>query len=300
MASVAVWSTLAGATAALEPLLTQEEPSAGIPISLECLLHLPNPLALGLWFGAAHTRPEHADGTPSRYPHPQSLRLHPNPLLGQRARHKIIAALVPHFNSSENSEIGKRRSKSAKSSGGRSHTEQGLAIQSGPESCAIDHEWLVKFIEHRIADKRVVRHVKKWLNAGVLEDGKCKRAKQGTPQGGSVSPLLANIYLHYAFDLWAHRWRKRNARGDVVIVRFDDDIVMGFQYRADAERFSTDLKERFCKFGLELHPDKTRLVEFGRYAAKNRRARGQGKPETFDFLGFTHLCGKTRKGWFFR
>jgi len=163
---------------------------------------------------------------------------------------------------------------------------------------SIDHEWLVKFIEHRIADKRVVRHVKKWLNAGVLEDGECERVKRGTPQGGSVSPLLANVYLHYVFDLWAHRWRKRNARGDVIIVRFADDLVMGFEYRQDAERFVAELKERFGKFGLELHPDKTRLIEFGRYAAKQRQERGQGKPETFDFLGFTHLCGKTRKGWF--
>jgi group II intron reverse transcriptase/maturase len=163
---------------------------------------------------------------------------------------------------------------------------------------AIDHEWLVKFVEHRIADKRVARHIKKWLNAGVLEDGKRTYQETGTPQGGSISPLLANIYLHYVFDLWIQQWRKREARGEVIVVRYVDDIVVGFQYRDDAERFLEELGERFHKFNLELHPEKTRLIEFGRYAATNRRRRGEGKPETFNFLGMTHICGKTKKGRF--
>jgi group II intron reverse transcriptase/maturase len=160
---------------------------------------------------------------------------------------------------------------------------------------AISHEWLVKFVEHRIADRRVVRLIQKWLNAGVLEEGKRMRVEEGTPQGGSASPLLANIYLHYAFDLWAHHWRQTRATGNVIIVRFADDIVMGFQHRADAERFWQELSERFAKFHLELHPEKTRLLEFGPLAAGFRRRRGLGKPETFDFLGFTHICGKTRE-----
>ncbi|MFQ6098981.1 MAG: group II intron reverse transcriptase/maturase [Armatimonadota bacterium] len=163
---------------------------------------------------------------------------------------------------------------------------------------AMDHEWLVEFVEHRIADRRVIRHIKKWLRAGVLEDGKRLQVEQGTPQGGSISPLLANVYLHYVFDLWVHQWRQREARGDVVVVRYADDIVMGFQHRSDAERFLEGLRERFAKFNLELHPDKTRLIEFGRFAAENRRRRGEGKPETFDFLGFTHACSRTRKGAF--
>lgn len=163
---------------------------------------------------------------------------------------------------------------------------------------AIDHGWMEKFVEHRIADQRVVRHIKKWLNAGVLEDGKRTRSEVGSPQGGSVSPLLANVYLHYAFDLWAQQWRSRHARGEMIIVRYADDLALGFQYRADAVRFLTELRERFCKFGLELHPNKTRLIEFGRFAAANRKERGMGRPETFDFLGFTHMCGQTRKGRF--
>ena len=163
---------------------------------------------------------------------------------------------------------------------------------------AIEHEWLIKFIEHRIADKRIVRHIKKWLKAGVLENGESIRTTQGTPQGGSVSPLLANVYLHYVFDLWAHSWRKRRAHGDVVIVRYADDFVVGFERREEAEQFLADLKERFLMFGLELHPDKTRLIEFGRFAAERREGRGDGKPDTFDFLGFTHACGKTRRGKF--
>ncbi len=159
---------------------------------------------------------------------------------------------------------------------------------------AIDHGWLVKLIEHRIADQRVVRLIQKWLNAGVLEDGKRMRVEEGTPQGGSASPLLANIYLHYVFDLWVQAWRKKQARGDVIVVRFADDIVLGFQHESDATRFWQELAERFSKFQLELHPEKTRLLEFGPFAAENRKKRGQGKPETFNFLGFTHICGKKR------
>ena len=160
------------------------------------------------------------------------------------------------------------------------------------------HGWLVKFIEHRVADRRVVRLIQKWLSAGVLEDGKRIRSEMGTVQGGSISPLLANVYLHYVFDLWVQRWRKKQARGDVVVVRWADDFVVGFQHRDEAERFLAELRERFAKFGLELHPDKTRLIEFGRFADSNRRGRGGSKPETFDFLGFTHSCAKTRAGKF--
>jgi group II intron reverse transcriptase/maturase len=163
---------------------------------------------------------------------------------------------------------------------------------------AIDHGWLVKFVEHRIADRRVVRLIQKWLRAGVLEDGKRMRSEEGAPQGGSASPLLANIFLHYVFDLWVRQWRRRHASGDMIVVRYADDIALGFQFKADAERFQAEFAERLARFGLELHPDKTRLLEFGPYADRNRRRRGQGKPETFDFLGFTHICGKTRKGWF--
>lgn len=163
---------------------------------------------------------------------------------------------------------------------------------------AIDHAWLMKFIEHRIADQRVLRHIRKWLKAGVLEDGQLTQAEEGTPQGGSVSPLLANIYLHYAFDLWADRWRRQPGRGDVIIVRYADDIVVGFQNRTDAEQFREELAQRLQKFELELHPDKTRLIEFGRFVAGSRERRGEGKPETFNFLGFTHICGTTRRGKF--
>ena len=159
---------------------------------------------------------------------------------------------------------------------------------------AIDHGWLVKFLEHRIADQRVVRLVQKWLNAGVLEEGKRTRVEEGTPQGGSASPLLANIYLHYVFDLWVQAWRRKQTQGDVIVVRFADDIVLGFQYASDAKRFRQELAERLGKFRLELHPDKTRLLEFGPFAAENRKRRGEGKPETFDFLGLTHICGKKR------
>ena len=163
---------------------------------------------------------------------------------------------------------------------------------------SLDHSWLEKFLEHRIADGRVLRLIRKWLAAGVVEDGKWSETVEGAPQGASVSPLLANVYLHYVFDLWANWWRRRYARGDVIIVRFADDFTVGFEYQEDAQRFLHDLRERFAKFRLELHPDKTRLIEFGRYAAERRRARGLGKPETFDFLGFTHICGRMRDGRF--
>ncbi|MBE7419475.1 MAG: group II intron reverse transcriptase/maturase [Ideonella sp.] len=162
----------------------------------------------------------------------------------------------------------------------------------------IDQAWLIKFVEHRVADARVIRLLKKWLHAGVLEDGQITRSELGTVQGGSISPLLANIYLHYAFDLWVEQWRGRHARGDVIVVRYADDWVAGFQHRADAEAFRRAVEQRLGQFGLKLHPDKTRLIEFGRFARDNRSRRGQGKPETFDFLGFTHCCGKSRKGHF--
>ena len=162
----------------------------------------------------------------------------------------------------------------------------------------LDHGWLVKFVEHRIADRRVVRLIQKWLNAGVLEKGKRVQSEIGTVQGGSISPLLSNIYLHYVLDLWAQQWRQKQACGEMIFVRFADDFVVGFQHRYDAERFHAELRERFTRFGLALHADKTRIVEFGRYAESDRRKRGDGKPETFNFLGFTHSCGKTRKGYF--
>jgi group II intron reverse transcriptase/maturase len=162
----------------------------------------------------------------------------------------------------------------------------------------LDHGWLVKFVEHRIADRRVVRLIQKWLNAGVLEDGKRIRSRVGAVQGGSISPLLANLYLHYVFDLWICHWRDKRARGDIIVVRYADDFVVGFEHREEAEKLLVELRARFRRFGLELHPEKTRLLEFGRFAARNRKRRGQGKPETFNFLGFTHSCGKTRKGKF--
>jgi group II intron reverse transcriptase/maturase len=162
----------------------------------------------------------------------------------------------------------------------------------------LDHGWVVKFVEHRVADRRIVRLIQKWLNAGVLEDGQRTVSEVGTVQGGSISPLLANLYLHYVFDLWVQRWRRTQAHGDVVVVRFADDFVLGFEHRDDAERLLTDLRERFAQFGLALHPDKTRRLEFGRYAVERRQQRGEGKPATFNFLGFTHICGKTRTGKF--
>jgi RNA-directed DNA polymerase len=163
---------------------------------------------------------------------------------------------------------------------------------------AIDHGWMLKFLEHRIADRRVLRLIRKWLKAGVIEDGEWSETPEGAAQGASVSPLLSNVYLHYVFDLWADQWRRRHARGDVVITRFADDYVVGFEHRDEAERFLADLRGRLAEFGLELADEKTRLIEFGRFAAERRRARGLGKPETFQFLGFTHICGKTRSGRF--
>ncbi len=162
----------------------------------------------------------------------------------------------------------------------------------------LDRAWLRKFLRHRIADERVLRLIDKWLAAGVIEDGKWSESGKGSPQGASVSPLLANVYLHYVFDLWADWWRKRHARGDVIIVRFADDFTVGFEYREDAERFRDELGGRLAEFGLELHPGKTRLIEFGRRAARDRAARGEGKPETFSFLGFTHICVTSRSGRF--
>jgi len=159
----------------------------------------------------------------------------------------------------------------------------------------LSHEWLVKFIEHRIADRRILRLIQKWLRAGVSEEGKWSKTEVGTPQGAVASPLLANVYLHYVFDLWVQHWRIHEATGDLIVVRYADDIVAGFENRADAERFLQAWKDRLQKFGLELHPDKTRLIEFGRHAAENRKQRGEDKPEVFDFLGFTHMCGTTRK-----
>ncbi len=163
---------------------------------------------------------------------------------------------------------------------------------------AMKHEWIVKFLEHRIADERVVRLIQKWLGAGVLEDGRRIRSAEGAVQGGSISPLLANLYLHYVFDLWTQQWRRKPGRGEMIVVRYADDFVVGFEHERDADAFLAALRERFAQFGLELHPDKTRILEFGRFAADNRAQRGLGKPETFDFLGFTHICAKTRKGRF--
>jgi len=162
----------------------------------------------------------------------------------------------------------------------------------------ISHEWMIKFLEHRIADKRVICLVKKWLRAGISEDGQWSKTTIGTPQGAVISPLLANVFLHYVLDLWINQWRGRYARGDVVVVRYADDFVMGFQYREDAVRCLRAIRGRLEKFGLTLHPEKTRLIEFGRFAATNRKRRREGKPETFNFLGFTHCCGMTRRGAF--
>jgi RNA-directed DNA polymerase len=163
---------------------------------------------------------------------------------------------------------------------------------------SLDQSWLVKFLEHRIADKRVLRLIQKWLGAGVIENGVWSETEQGTPQGASVSTFLANVYLHYVFDLWVHQWRRRYARGDVVVVRFADDAVVCFEDKGDTERFWSDLRERLAGFALELNVEKTRLIEFGRFAADRRQRRGLGKPETFTFLGFTHVCARDRKGRF--
>jgi group II intron reverse transcriptase/maturase len=155
----------------------------------------------------------------------------------------------------------------------------------------LQHNWLIQFVEHRVEDKRMVRLIQKWLKAGVLEQTQWTETKEGTPQGAVISPVLANLYLHYVLDLWVEAWRKKEAHGDVIVVRYADDAVLGFEHREEAGRFLEQLWERLRKFGLELHPDKTRLIEFGRYAAERRKKRGEGKPETFDFLGFTHICG---------
>jgi group II intron reverse transcriptase/maturase len=163
---------------------------------------------------------------------------------------------------------------------------------------AVSHDWLLRFVEHRVGDRRVVRLIRKWLKAGAMEDGQVIATGTGTPQGAVISPLLANIYLHYVFDLWAERWRRREATGDMIIVRYADDIVVGFQHQADAERFQAELTQRLAAFALTLHPDKTRLIAFGRHAAEHRNRHGLGKPETFDFLGFTHICGRSRAGRF--
>jgi group II intron reverse transcriptase/maturase len=162
----------------------------------------------------------------------------------------------------------------------------------------LDHGWMMKFVQHRVADPRILRLIQKWLKAGVMEGEQWSETEIGTPQGAVISPLLANIYLHYVFDLWVEAWRRKCAQGDVVVVRYADDNVLGFQHQTEADRFREDLRERLRKFGLELHPDKTRRIEFGRYAEQRRKRRGEGKPETFDFLGFTHIIGTTRKGYF--
>src|SRR5271156_1250117 len=162
----------------------------------------------------------------------------------------------------------------------------------------ISQEWLIRVVEHRIGDRRIIRLIQKWLKAGVLEDGVVSISDKGTGQGSVISPLLANIYLHYALDLWAVRWRQREATGDMIIVRYADDFIIGFQHEHDARRFLDEMRERLRKFALTLHPEKTRLIEFGRFAAERRRRRGLGKPETFNFLGFTFICGKTRTGKF--
>ena len=163
---------------------------------------------------------------------------------------------------------------------------------------SVSWEWLIRFVEHRIKDSRIIRLIQKWLKAGVLEGGVVTVSDRGTGQGSVISPLLANIYLHYAFDLWAERWRRREAAGDVIIVRYADDLVVGFEHESDARRFWDAMRERLQEFSLSLHPDKTRLIEFGRHAAANRKRRGLGKPETFNFLGFSVFCGKSRRGTF--
>jgi RNA-directed DNA polymerase len=164
----------------------------------------------------------------------------------------------------------------------------------------IEHSWRIKFVEHRIGDRRIVRLIQKWLKAGVMEQGRWNETEEGTPQGAVISPTLANLYLHYVLDLWVDQWRRKKATGDVMIIRYAEDAVLGFQYRKEAEQFLEQLRERLGKFGLELHPEKTRLIEFGRYAAERRRERGKGKPETFNLLGFTHICGTSQKASLFQ
>jgi RNA-directed DNA polymerase len=162
----------------------------------------------------------------------------------------------------------------------------------------LDKSWMIQFMEHRVADPRILRLIRKWLKAGVMEEGRWSEPQTGTPQGAVVSPLLANVYLHYSFDLWVNVWRQKWVQGEVVVIRYADDTIVGFQYQRDADRFLENLRERLAKFGLELHPDKTRRIEFGRFAEENRKRRGEGKPETFDFLGFKHISGKNRLGRF--
>jgi len=163
----------------------------------------------------------------------------------------------------------------------------------------IEHSWMLKFVEHRIGDRRIVRLIQKWLKAGVMEQGRWIETEKGTPQGSVISPILANLYLHYVLDLWVNQWRRKKAAGDVIIVRYADDAVLGFQYRDEAELFLKELGERLGKFGLELHPEKTRLIEFGRYAAKRRKEHGERRPETFNFLGLTHICGTNPETGYF-
>jgi group II intron reverse transcriptase/maturase len=162
----------------------------------------------------------------------------------------------------------------------------------------VDHEWLIRFLEHRIADRRILRLIRKWLKVGVLEGTVLTTSESGTPQGAVISPLLANVYLHYVFDLWVQQWRRRNAHGNMIVVRYADDLVTGFEHEADARAFLADMRARFEAFGLGLHPEKTRLIEFGRHASKHRKDRGLGKPETFTFLGFLHISGQSRRGKF--
>jgi hypothetical protein len=159
----------------------------------------------------------------------------------------------------------------------------------------MSHTWIIRFLEHRIADKRILRLVAKWLKVGIIEDGRVTRSQVGAPQGAVISPILANVYLHYAYDLWVQRWRRTKAAGDVVVVRYADDTIVGFEHEHEAKAFLHDLHERLREFELALHPDKTRLIRFGRHAAKQRARLGEGKPETFDFLGFTHFCTRSRK-----
>ncbi len=163
---------------------------------------------------------------------------------------------------------------------------------------SVDHGWLMRMVAHRIADPRVLRLIERWLGAGVLESGQWKAVEAGTPQGSGISPILANVFLHYVVDLWVHQWRRRRAAGQVIVCRYADDMVLGCQFEADGKQFLADLKDRLAQFGLSLHEGKTRLIEFGRSAARNRAAAGRRRPETFDFLGFTHYCGKTRSNRF--
>jgi RNA-directed DNA polymerase len=163
---------------------------------------------------------------------------------------------------------------------------------------SVDHEWLLRMVAHRIADPRILRLIRQWLRAGVLESGEWSETVEGTPQGAGISPLLANIFLHYVFDLWVAQWRCRQAHGDVIVIRYADDTLLGFEQEQDAKRMLSDLRRRLAQFGLRLHEDKTRLIEFGRFAAERRAKRGERRPETFDFLGFTHCCGRTKEGRF--